>query len=210
MVFTRVEIDVAKQIIKLGAVILITAIVLTILFNIGDFVRIKTNLKSVNFVDDQKLTEIPIEENKNVVQELPLSIEIPDNNIRTNIVSPDTTDIKILDNALKQGAVYYPGSGFPGSNNLLVFGHSTGFKVVINKAYQVFNNIKNVKPGTLIYVKTQSTVHVYKTREVNKVSKYTSWIQFKSDTPILTLSTCDSFGKASDRYVLVADYVGVK
>ncbi len=210
MVFTKLEIDIAKQILKIGFIIIISVIIVNVLFNIGDFVKIKNNIKSVNFVNDQKLKENIIEDTKPIVQELPLSIEIPDNSIYTKVVSPNTTDIKLLDSALKQGAVYYPGSGFPGSNNTLIFGHSTGFKVVINKAYQAFNNIKNVKPGTLIYVKTQSKIHVYKAREVNKVSKYTSWIQFKSDTPILTLSTCDSFGKASDRYVLVADYVGVK
>jgi LPXTG-site transpeptidase (sortase) family protein len=70
--------------------------------------------------------------------------------------------------------------------------------------------LKNIKPGTLIYVKTATDIHVYKTREVKRVSKYTSWIKFESEKPILTLATCDSFGRASDRWVLTADYVGVK
>ena len=210
MVFTKIEIDIAKQLFKLGLMTLFIVIILTILFNMGDFIKIKTNLQSANFVDNQKAEEVKQPEVVNVVQELPLGIEIPDNAIYANIQSPDSTDVTILDNALNKGAVYYPGSGFPGSNNTLIFGHSTGFKVVMNKAYQIFNNIKNVKPGTLIYVKTQSQTHIYRTREVKKVSKYTSWIQFKSDTPMLTLATCDSFGKASDRWVLEADYVGVK
>ena len=150
--------------------------------------------------------------NKNIIvkKELPLSLEIPDYKINTIVNSPNSTNVEVLDTALNKGAVYYPGSGMPGSNNTLIFGHSTTFKVVINKAYQVFNNLKNVKPGTLVYVKTATEVYIYKTREVKRVSKYSSWIQFESEKPTLTLATCDSFGKASDRWVLTADYVGVK
>lgn len=210
MVFTKIEIDIAKQLLKLGLMILFTVIILNVLFNIGNIIKIKTNLQSENFVDDQKTIDVKKDEIIEVFQELPLSIEIPDNGIYSSIQSPDSTDVAVLDNALNKGAVYYPGSGLPGSNNTLIFGHSTGFKVVTNKAYQVFNNIKNIKPGTLIYIKTQTKIHVYKTREIKRVSKYTSWIKFKSDIPMLTLATCDSFGKRSDRWVLEADYVGIK
>lgn len=208
MVFTKIEIDIAKQILKLGLILIVTAIVISFLLNITDFIKIKSNIAE-NFVDEQSTQNNKVIE-KTVIHENPLSIDIPDYNIHSSIESPMNTDVKVLDSALMRAAVYYPGSGFPGSDNMLIFGHSTGFKVVINKAYQVFNNIKTVKPGTLIYVKTQSAVHVYKTRDVKKVSKYTAWIQFKSNTPMLTLSTCDSFGKRSDRYVLEADYVGVQ
>ena len=210
MVFTKIEIDIAKQLIKIGLIITITVIFVTLLLSLGDLIKIKNNITIDNFVNKQTQVKVEMPKVKDIVYELPLSIEIPENNIYSNIQSPVTTDVKTLDNALNKGAVYYPGSGTPGYDNTLIFGHSTGFKVVMNKAYQVFNNIKNVKPGTLIYVKTQSQIHIYKTREVKRVSKYSSWIQFKSDTPLLTLATCDSFGKASDRWVLTADYVGVK
>ncbi len=211
MVFTKIEIDIAKQLTKLGLMIMFSVIIIVFLFNIGNIIKFNYSIKVDNFVDTQsKEKKKEVIPPQNIIRELPLSIEIPDNGIYSVIQSPNTTDVKILDNALSKGAVYYPGSGTPGYDNTLIFGHSTGFKVVMNKAYQVFNNIKSVKPGTLIYIKTQSQVHVYKTREVKRVSKYTSWIQFKSDNPILTLATCDSFGRASDRWVLTADYVGVK
>lgn len=211
MVFTKIEIDIAKQLTKLGFMIMVSVVVIVFLFNIGNIIKFNYSIKVDNFVNTQSKEEKKeIVPPQNVIRELPLSIEIPDNGIYSIIQSPNTTDVKVLDNALSKGAVYYPGSGTPGYDNTLIFGHSTGFKVVINKAYQVFNNIKSVKPGTLIYVKTQSQVHIYKTRDVKRVSKYTSWIQFKSDSPVLTLATCDSFGKASDRWVLIADYVGVK
>jgi LPXTG-site transpeptidase (sortase) family protein len=79
-----------------------------------------------------------------------------------------------------------------------------------DNSIQIFNNLKNVPVGTLVYVKTEDAVHIYKTTKVERVSKYSTWIQFKSEKPMLTLATCDSFGKASDRWVLEAEYVGVQ
>ena len=214
MLFTEAEIKIAKNILKLGLYIFLIFIFSGYVFKMIDYIKYRDSPKNIKVNQvvkkNNESIENKISQNQNVIKELPLYLDIPEYNISTKVESPESTNVDILDNALSKAAVYYPGSGFPGSNNTLIFGHSTGFKVVINKAYQTFNNLKNVKPGTLIYIKTQSKIHVYKTKEVTRVSKYTSWIQFKSDNPMLTLATCDSFGKASDRWVLVADYVGVK
>jgi LPXTG-site transpeptidase (sortase) family protein len=208
MLFTRTEIDIAKQMAKIGLIIVVFFLFISFLFS---FIT-KTNLVSENKVDVQvKKDTKPVAVKVSTVKaEAPISLEIPGYNVAANIESPRSVQVEVLDAALGRGAVYYPGSGYPGSNNTLVFGHSTSFKVVRNKSYQIFNNIKNVPPGTLVYVKTQSGVHIYRTRKVERVSKYTAWIEFKSESPILTLATCDSFGKASDRWVLVADYVGMQ
>lgn len=207
MLFTKTEIQIAKQISKVGLIIIALCALLVFVTNfvsgIGD--------TSPNKVDAQVKTEIsPIVEKPQVKAETPLTIDIPGYVTSASVQSPTSNDVTVLDAALGRGAVYYPGSGYPGSNNTLIFGHSTSFKIVRNKSYQIFNNLKSVPVGTLVYIKTQSATHIYRTRKVEKVSKYTSWIQFKSDTPILTMATCDSFGKASDRWVLVADYVGVQ
>jgi LPXTG-site transpeptidase (sortase) family protein len=211
MLFTEIEKEVAKQILKIGLSILIIFILFTILVRVFDSVK---GIDGANQVTSQTKVETKKEviETKPVVLKtyLPLSIEIPGYNINTTVESPSSTDVKVLDSALTRAAVYYPGSGMPGSNNTLIFGHSTTFKVVRNKAYQIFNNLKNVPVGTLIYVRTQEGVHVYRTTKVQRVSKYTSWIQFKSEKPMLTLATCDGFGKASDRWVLEAEYVGMQ
>jgi LPXTG-site transpeptidase (sortase) family protein len=207
MLFTEIEKDIAKQIIKIGLVILLFFILITGLIKIVYFV----NNSNETIIVDPDGNKETITVNKVISKkELPLSLEIPGYKISTIINSPNSTDVKVLDNSLSNGAVYYPGSGMPGSDNTLIFGHSTTFKIVMNKAYQVFNDLKNVKPGSLIYVKTATETHIYRAVEVKRVSKYTSWIQFKSEKPMLTLATCDSFGKASDRWVLTADYVGVK
>lgn len=208
MLFTKTEKEIFLQIFKFGFFIIFFFIAVSYLF--GLFTNIK--ISSGNKVDIQikKENTVPVSKTVSVKAETPLSLEIPGYNVNANIESPNSVQVSVLDAALSRGAVYYPGSGFPGSNNTLIFGHSTTFKVVRNKSYQIFNNIKNVPPGTLIYVKTQNAVHVYKTRKVERVSKYSAWIEFKSNSPILTLATCDGFGKASDRWVLTADYVGVQ
>ncbi len=207
MLFTKTEIQIAKKITKVGLVITALCVLLVV---VTSFVG-NVQDTSPNKVDAQVKTEISsVVQKPQVKPEAPLVIDIPGYVVNANIQSPPNTDVAVLDAALGRGAVYYPGSGYPGSNNTLIFGHSTTFKIVRNKAYQVFNDLKSVPVGTLVYVKTQSATHIYRTRKVERVSKYTSWIQFKSDSPILTLATCDGFGKASDRWVLVADYVGVK
>ncbi len=142
------------------------------------------------------------------VSELPLYLEVPSLGIQSAIEAPTVLAVAVLDAALNRGPVYYQGSGSPGQRNMLIFGHSTGFSIVRNQAYKVFNNIKNAKTGSLIYIRTSSGVHTYKTLNVKRVSKYNAWIDFNTVKPLLTLATCDSFGKASDRWVLEAEYVG--
>jgi LPXTG-site transpeptidase (sortase) family protein len=205
MVFTKIEIDIAKQIMKIAGLVLLIFVLIAFL---GKFIYGFDTEKG-----GRPATATPeaiVHQGKGVPLETPLSIEIPGYEVNARIEAPQSNDTKVLDDALARGPVYYSGSGLPGSNNVLIFGHSTTFNVVINISFAVFNYLKDVQPGTLIYVKTQSAVHIYKTRDVKRVSKYTSWIQFKSNTPMLTLATCDSFGKASDRWVLEADYVGVR
>ncbi len=211
MVFSKTEVEVAKQLFKVTLIIILLFILIILLFNGLSIVQSKYFSNNFNFVDNQTKENNIINNKKQINQaELPLSLEIPDYSIYTSINSPVSTDVKVLDNALSLSAVHYPGSGLPGVNNMLIFGHSTTFKIVKNKAYKVFNNIKEIKSGTYIYIKTESETHIYKTISVDKVSKYTSWIEFESDKPVLTLATCDSFGKASDRWVLKAEYIGLK
>ena len=211
MLFTEIEIQIAKKIAKAGLVIVGLCALLVVITNWASVTQDNTPNKVANKIDKQVKTEIsPVIQGPQVKPEIPLTVDIPGYVAGASIQSPRSTEVSVLDAALGIGAVYYPGSGYPGSNNTLIFGHSTTFKIVRNKAYQVFNNLKNVPVGTLVYVRTQGAVHVYKTRKVERVSKYTSFIQFKSVTPILTMATCDGFGKASDRWVLVADYVGVQ
>ncbi|MES2986036.1 MAG: sortase [Patescibacteria group bacterium] len=224
-IFTKEEIAIGWKVLKIAIGILVVTGLLSSILRLTIVYMTEGKTGLTNFIEDKtdgngalstqaNLKQSLEEEKKETIPVAPLPteapqyLEVPSLGIKTKIESPETTSVAVLDAALQRSAVYYQGSGTPGNRNMLIFGHSTGFSVVRNQAYKVFNTIKTAKAGEVIYVRTASGVHTYKVREVKRVSKYNTWIDFDSTKPMLTLATCDSFGKASDRWVLQADYVG--
>ncbi len=225
--FTKEELDIAYKITKVALYILVITGVVTSFIRLGlvyvsdgqaglmRFIEGKTDSGAMlgtqeNLKETLDVQKITTQAPKPVLNELPQYIEAPTLGISAAIQTPDTKSVAVMDNALSKGPVYYEGSGTPGNRNMFIFGHSSGLPVIHNKAYKVFNTIKNAKVGEYIYIRTSSGTHTYSVRKVEKMSKYSTWVKFDSEKPILTLSTCDSFGKASDRWVLEADYVGFK
>ncbi|MES2622870.1 MAG: sortase [Patescibacteria group bacterium] len=226
--FTKEEIWMAKKIAKYGFILLIATGIITSLIRVTlvyitdgqtglqNLIKKEAKTEQTNAPEQNLKDTLLVKKETQALPtqvvagkvEAPLSLEVPTLGIKTVIESPETTNVDTLDSALSRSAVYYQGSGTPGSGNMLIFGHSTGFKIVRNQAYKVFNNLKLAKVGAYIYVKTASGTHTYKVRGVKHVSKYDTWINFQSNTSMLTLATCDSFGKSSDRWILEADYVG--
>lgn len=139
---------------------------------------------------------------------IPSRLIIPSIQVDTEVVIPRSTSAEVLDNDLTQGPVYYPGSGTINAGNMFIFGHSTGYKVVINKAYKVFNDLKTLSKGDMIYVQSEGKKFSYKVRSVDKVDKNETMVTFDTKAHLLTLSTCNSFGAKSDRYVVVAEFAG--
>lgn len=147
---------------------------------------------------------------------IPSTLIISSIGVNTVIRNPMSDSISTLDYELTKGVVRYPGSGNVGSGNMFIFGHSTSFSVVQNKAYKVFNDIHTLNAGDEISViaidsKTSARkTFIYKVRDVTKVNKDETLIKFDTKNNMLTLSTCNSFGSKSDRYVVQADFVGVR
>lgn len=74
-----------------------------------------------------------------------------------------------------------------------------------NKAYNVFNIIKNAKAGDEVQVYTDKNIYIYKVTTVEEVNKDDTLVEFNTKGPaMLTLSTCDSFGQKTDRFVVKA------
>jgi LPXTG-site transpeptidase (sortase) family protein len=147
---------------------------------------------------------------KVIVAGNPTRLIIPAIGLDTTVYTPKNTDVDTLDHDLTKGPVYYPGSGTPAGGNMFIFGHSTGYKVVINKAYKVFNDLHLLTKGDTISVVSNGNTFIYKVKSVSKVNKDETLVKFDTDAHLLTLSTCNSFGAKTDRYVVVADYVGVR
>ncbi len=140
-----------------------------------------------------------------LTQVKPKRISIASIGIDTVVSVPPSIEISVLDNALLAGAVYYPGSGGLNGGNALVFGHSTGLSVVKNQAFKAFNNLKNVKPGDLVYVTgDDGYTYVYKAGEVELVDQSEELVEFNTNSNMITLSTCNTFGQKQERHVLKA------
>ena len=172
--------------------------------------------QKVNPVQNQVITRPqnsvvrPTQPQKVIVAGNPTRLIIPAIGVDTTVYTPADTDVDTLDHDLTKGPVYYPGSGTAAGGNMFIFGHSTGYKIVINKAYKVFNDLHTLTNGDTINVVSNGNTFVYKVKSVSKVNKNETLVNFDTSAHIITLSTCNSFGAKTDRYVVVGEYVGVK
>ncbi len=142
---------------------------------------------------------------------LPTRIVIPVVDIDAPISNPNTTDIDALDRELLNAVVRYPGSGSLGKDgNMLVFGHSTGYRTVKNKMFKVFNRLKDLEPGNFIKLINGNTEYVYIVNNLKHEKASNVTVDFVTEPGVkrLTLSTCDSFGAKSDRWIVTADFIG--
>ena len=138
----------------------------------------------------------------------PLRVVIDSVGIDARVITPLSKDIAVLDSALLRGAVHYPGSGtLAEDSNMFIFGHSSHLPVVNNKNFQAFNDLERVKPGALVQVESVDVVNIYRVTSVEKVATSEALVQIGGDRKMLTLSTCNSFGKPTDRYVVKAEFV---
>ena len=137
--------------------------------------------------------------------ELPLSIKVSGVDIDSQIYNPESTDIKTLDDLLLKGVVRYPGSGLlGGEGNVFLFGHSTGIKIVNNQAFKSFNGLKKLKEGDNISVFSDKNEYLYKVISVKLEGADKALVNFDTSDKKLTLSTCNTFGAKSERYVVEA------
>lgn len=143
------------------------------------------------------------------VSELPVKIEAPSIGLVAAIANPTTTTIEVLDRNLLKGAVRYPTSAKLGEDgNVVLFGHSSYLPVVGNPAYKTFNNIQKLKPGDTVTVYSSVTAYTYRVKSFMKQSAAgDDGIPLSVSGKVLTLSTCDSFGTKTDRFVVTADFV---
>jgi LPXTG-site transpeptidase (sortase) family protein len=137
----------------------------------------------------------------------PTRIVIEKIGVDTKVLNPDSQKVSVLDEALKSGVVRYPGSGIPGDGNMFVFGHSTSFRVVQNQAYKAFNNLEKLAPGDIVKVYTGDREYRYRVTNVKSVSEEKALVDLSGRRDMLTLSTCNTFGRKQDRFVVEADFV---
>lgn len=141
--------------------------------------------------------------NKEVGEE-PVHLTIPNTDINIIVQNPKSKDNIILDEYLTKGTARYPDSALLGAGNVLIFGHSSNWAVVQNKAYKALNGIETLKRGDPIYVDSSSHRFVYTVEKVSLVDASKEYVDFSNNKNMLTLSTCNTFGKKEQRYVVEA------
>jgi LPXTG-site transpeptidase (sortase) family protein len=181
---------------------------LILLFSFG---AVPTELEFAPNIFSNK--ENSVKNNGNVVSEvvLPTHIKISKIGVDVSISNPESDNVDVLDEYLKKGAVHYPGSGNLLAGNMFLFAHSTGLKVVQNQAYKAFNDLKSLSAGDVITVSGEDgKTYLYKVSSVKLATDKDVLVTFDRRERMLTLSTCNTFGQKSERYVVEAYFDSVQ
>lgn len=192
----------------LGAFFGILVVSLVILFS---FNLVPAELEFGPFGKPQDSTEASTSADQKQISILPKHILIPKINVDVSISNPVSDNVETLDEYLKEGAVHYPGSGALNYGNMFLFAHSTGIKVVHNQAYKAFNNLKSLVKDDEIFVDGEDgKTYVYHVTSVKLATAQDVLVSFDNKTHMVTLSTCNTFGQKDERYVVEAQYYGLK
>jgi LPXTG-site transpeptidase (sortase) family protein len=127
--------------------------------------------------------------------------------VDAKVLQPNSVNVATLDEALKSGAVYYPGSGSVEQGNIFIFGHSTNWPVVQNQAYKTFNGLDKLASGDLITLSAGDKNFSYKVTSVELADSNNVLVKFDNSGQTLTLSTCNTFGEKQERWVVVAERI---
>ncbi len=138
----------------------------------------------------------------------PMRLVIEKISVDTPVFNPLSNQDDILNQNLLRGAVHYPGSGtLKDTSNLFIFGHSTNHTVVSNESYKTFNRLEELNLGDIIRVQSRTDEYIYEITSLSRVSADEALVVFSNKKRMLTLSTCDSFGAKTDRFVVEAEFV---
>ncbi len=155
-----------------------------------------------------KSEEPAVQYERGVVKETPLRVSVPKIGIDVMVKNPTSTNAAVLNEALMEGAVRYPGSGLLGeSKNVFLFGHSAYSHVIKNRAYHTFDGLEKLQAEDEIYVEGNSARYVYKVVRVSFLKDSDAYIDLETNVRMLTLSTCNAFGAKDDRVVVQARFV---
>jgi len=179
------------------------------------FVIVFTIFNGRSFYEQARyFLRINIEEGKKFLASLPKpredlydiedSIVIPKININAPIVSPNTTDEKILFNELEKGVVYYPGSALPGkTGNTIILGHSSAYPWYKGNYGSVFSLLNHLDINDEIIVFYDKHKYIYKVEEKTVINKKAN-IETQNETSRLVLVSCWPVGTAWKRMMVKA------
>lgn len=154
-------------------------------------------------------TQVPIAPAEIVTPELPVKIVAKTLDMENPVLNPESTEIAILDEALLKGTVRYPQSAMLGvDGTVLIFGHSSYLPIIQNRNYKAFNGIQKLKQGDIVSVYSDTTEYRYSVTSVRLADAEEDVVELPNNGKFLTLVTCDSFGKKTERFIVTAAFEG--
>jgi LPXTG-site transpeptidase (sortase) family protein len=178
-------------------------------FSLNDQIKKSLNIQDINNLQIDNSDSF-VDGNVNANVNVPTTLTSPDRisiskiGVDAIIQKPQSQIVSVLDQALNLGPVYYPGSGHIEQGNVLIFGHSTNWQIVQNQAYKTFNNLNKLTNGDEIILSAGDKKFIYKVEKVFRSDENNTEIFFNTNRRVLTIATCDSFGKKQDRWVVEA------
>lgn len=126
------------------------------------------------------------------------------------VLNPEETTVSALDHALLSGSVRYPLSArLNEQGNVFIFGHSSSLPIIKNQMFKAFNRLSELEEGDTVKLVGAGKAHVYRVESVRRTDVSEEMIDLSTKNGRrLTLSTCDSFGGKSSRFVVEAVFIG--
>lgn len=139
-------------------------------------------------------------------------IIIPKLNLEAPIVTSVSDNAeKVLQEALEQGVVHYPGTPSPGElGNSVVFGHSSSNLFNRGAHKFVFVRLHQLEVGDTYAINYNGVQYVYRViiREVVKPTEVSVLYRQPDGKPaVSTLITCDPPGTANNRLIIVGEQI---
>ncbi len=128
-----------------------------------------------------------------------------------SVLNPRSRQISDLDAALLYGVVRHPDSAtLDQLGTVFILGHSSYLPTVLNRNFQAFNGIQNLKFGDLVRLQSGTVEYVYRVDRVYRANAENVTVPIAGPTQRLVLATCNSFGSTDDRYIVEADLLETK
>ncbi|MCA9389867.1 sortase [candidate division WWE3 bacterium] len=143
-----------------------------------------------------------------------VTLSIPELNIHNAAVQIDVdgTNEGIYQTVLRRAVAHFANTAYPGQKgNTFFFGHSK-IPILAGSDYEsIFTNLPRIKNGAIVEVKTSNAKYRYRVNYTAVLSPKDVFILNQpKEERLLTLMTCIPPGFGSNRYVAVANLVGVE